>query len=78
VPALQRMKTLGKLTVDVPTAALVVAIVPDASVIPAAPVRVLQTFMSFADEVDGYMPDTLPSVFQAHTTTYEVEALPWD
>jgi hypothetical protein len=78
VPVLQHMKTLGKLTLDVLTAAPVVAIVPDASVVPAAPVRVLQTFTSFAEEVDGFMQDALPSVFQAHTATYEVEALPWD
>jgi DNA-binding transcriptional ArsR family regulator len=78
VPVLQHMKALGKIKLDVPTATPVVVVMPDAPVIPAAPVRVLQTFTSFAEEVDGYVPDALPSVFQAHTVTYEVEALPWD
>lgn len=51
---------------------------PVAPVMPVAPVRVLKTFTSFADELDGYVPDVLTPMFQAHKATYEVEALPWD
>jgi hypothetical protein len=47
--------------------------------VPTAPARVLATFTSFADEIDGYMPDALPPMFRAHTATYEFEpAAPWD
>lgn len=69
------MKTLGKLTLDVPPAAPVEVI---AQAVPVAPVRVSKTFASFVDELDGDVPDMAPSMFQAHTATYEVEPLPWD
>lgn len=72
LPALQHMKTLGKLMLDVPTAA------PAEVVVPVAPVRVLKTFASFADELDEYVPDVAPAVLQGHTVTYEVDPLPWD
>ncbi|MBI6799330.1 hypothetical protein [Pseudomonas syringae] len=43
-----------------------------------APVRVLKTFTSFSDELDGYVPDVAPALLQGHTGMYEVEPLPWD
>lgn len=75
LPALQHMKTLGKIKLDLPTATPVEVVTP---VVPVAPVRVLKTFASFADEVDGYVPDVAPAVLQGHTVTYEVDPLPWE
>lgn len=43
-----------------------------------AQVKVLKTFTSFVDELDGDVPDVLPALLQAHTATYEVEPLPWE
>lgn len=47
--------------------------------VPTAPVpaRVLKTFTSFADELDGYVQDVAPALQQGHTATYEVDPLPW-
>lgn len=43
-----------------------------------APVRVLKTFTSFADEVDRYVPDVAPALLQGHRVSCEVDPLPWD
>lgn len=75
LPALQHMKTLGKIKLNLPAAASIQVV---ATAVPVAPVRVLKTFASFADEVDGYVPDVAPAVLQGHTVTYEVDPLPWD
>ncbi len=75
VPALQHMKTMGELKLDVPTAAPVEAV---ASVVQAAPVKVLKTFTGFADELDGFVPDVAPALLQSHAAAYEVDPLPWD
>jgi hypothetical protein len=69
------MKTLGKIKLNLPAAASIQVV---ATAVPVAPVRVLKTFASFADEVDGYVPDVAPAVLQGHTVTYEVDPLPWD
>ncbi|MCK9776170.1 hypothetical protein [Pseudomonas syringae] len=73
LPALQHMKTLGKLTIDVPRAATVEVVAP---VLPVAAVRVLKTFTSFADE--RCVPDVAPALLQGHTATNDVDPLPWD
>lgn len=75
LPALGHMKTLGKLTLDVP--ALIPTMVVSPAVVPVAPVRVLKTFTSFADELDGYVPEVAPALLQGHTARYEVDPLPW-
>jgi hypothetical protein len=78
MPTLQHMATLGKLTLDVPALASVVVIpVLVAQVMPAAPVRVLKKFTSFAEALDGYMPDTPPTLLKGHTETYEHDPVPW-
>lgn len=79
VPTLQHMVTLGKLTLDVPSLAPVVVIPVDVApaVTPPESVRVLKTFTSFADELDGYVPDTPPTLLQGHTETYEHDPVPW-
>lgn len=44
---------------------------------PQAPV-VVQTFKSFADELDGVQADYIPTLTQGHSDSYEGLALPWD
>jgi hypothetical protein len=85
VPALQHMATLGKitlgkLTLDVPASApvVVIPVLVAPAVTPAVPVRVLKTFTSFADELDGDVQETAPVLLQGHTATYDVDPLPWD
>lgn len=68
-PVLRHLKTLGKITLDVPVFETPVARVP---------VVVLKTFKDFAQELDGVQPDYIPTLLPGHTATYEGEPLPWD
>lgn len=68
LPALQHMKTLGKLKLDLPTAAPVEVV---ASVVQASPVLVLKTLTGYADELDRFVPEVLSTLLQGHTATYE-------
>lgn len=79
VPTLQHMATLGKLTLNVPSIAPVVV----APTLGMAPVRVLKTFKSLADELDRHgwadVAPMQPQAFcpvQGHTATYEHDSLP--
>lgn len=69
-PVLRYLKVLGKLTLDIPELQTPVV---------QAPVVVLKTFTSFADELDQMVPDVAPVWFPNDTATYRSDdALPWE